>query len=320
MSTLAIYETDSADHIFFHGFKAITRVLVDDDVGDFAKGPMKAFDLHRETVLAHQKSQQASTLAAAYLNRAQMRTDREVVLYSQRRVTSLGTHRKKGEKTPEYNYLFRGRTAATLLPTDDLQRREDLKGLVRRAGNAESAGASAFAELGALSEAIEAEKCAFAELQRANEVTEDAAGVEKNARTAVVVSIRAMNKDVQSFFAEDPAIARRLLEHGNPVVTRRRNERLAAAAEAEKAAKEKAEAEKAAADAAIEAAVSKAIEPKKTAAPCADAPLAIVPVPAETAIVPDAAPQSANGNGATGSQLDGVPPLATLPPKATQAN
>src|SRR5690606_26093353 len=108
---------------------------------------------------------------------------------------SLGSHRKKGEKTPEYRYLFRGKTAATLLPTDDLQRREDLDGLLRRAGNPDAAGPNAFAELGALQEAIEAEKQALRECQRANEDTEDAARVEENARIAVVVNIRAMNKD-----------------------------------------------------------------------------------------------------------------------------
>lgn len=301
MSTFTLYETDSGEHVFFYGTKAATRVLVDDLVGDLAKGPMQALSVHQDAVVALKKSQGASSLAAAYLNRAQMQTERELALYCQRRALSLATPRKKGENTPEFRYLMKGKTPATLLPSDDLQRREELDDLVERAKNAEAAGATASAELGALVDAIKAEKHALGELKRANKATEEAARVEKNARTAVVVGIRAMNKDVQSFFADEPAIARRLLGHGDPTVTRRRKARLAAEAEAEKAAKEEAAAAKAAADAAIEAAVVKAVEPKP-AAPCADAPLAIVPLPAEAAMVPDATPQAASGNGVAGGK------------------
>lgn len=316
MSTL--YETDSPDQVFVTGIKAITRVLVDDEVGDFAKGPLKALDDHREAVLELQKKQRESSLAAAYLNQAQIRTDRELGLYGQRMALSLSSHRKKGEKTPEYRYLFRGKTAATLLPSDDLQRREDLNALVRRSRKPDAAGIKAFAEFGALGEAIEAEKRALRECQRANEETEDAARVEENARIAVVVAIRAMNKDVQSYFADEPAMARRLLGHGNAVATRRRNARLAAQAAAEKAAEEAASAAKAAADAAIEAAVAKAVQPKAEP-PCADAPLAMLPPPSQAPTSADATPVR-NSNGAAGPLLDGVPPPASLPPSTASSS
>lgn len=277
MATL--HESDSADFIFIHGIKIIMRVLVDDDVGGFAKAPLQSLDDHRETVLALQMKQRAASLAAAYLNKARIRTDREMGFYGQRFALSVATYKKKGEKTPEYRYLFKGQTAATLLSSDELRRREEFDALLRRARHAEAAGPTALAALGALGDAIETEKNALLECQRADEALEDARCAEENARAAVVVRIRAMTKDVQSYYADDPGMARRVLGHGNAVATRRRNARLAALAEAEKAAAERTEVEAATEAPESKSADSKSVDSMKTVASDPDELVALAAAP-----------------------------------------
>lgn len=94
-SSRTISEAASAENVFTHAIGTITRVFVHPLVGDLAKGPMQALECHQDTVLALKKRQRASSLAAAYVNAARMRTELELRLYSQRRALSLTTFRKQ---------------------------------------------------------------------------------------------------------------------------------------------------------------------------------------------------------------------------------
>lgn len=273
-------ENDSSGTVMLNSIKIAARVHAEPEVESLAEPVFKARTTLQSAMTARNVAKDATVMAEGRLSAAERRTDRELVVFGNKLKSALDTVDMPGDKHPWFEFTFGKKAPSTVLPSARDARTTAIADMEARVANEEFAGPNAKKEFAALAKAFAAERKALAAVNARNKALEGAFIIETRARMAVVVAVRAMAKDVQSFYAKSPRTARRVLGYANPAVARKRN----AAARKAKDAR------------AIEA---PALPPHETTLPAHDTALPAhdTAVPAHEQALPAHKPVLANGTG-----------------------
>lgn len=216
-------ENDSSGKVIQLSMQIASRVSAEEDVKILAGPTLAARADLQLSMQARNRAYDETFMAEGVLNAAERRTERELVLFGQRMQAQLGNVDVRGEKTQQFQFIFAKKAPSTMLPAGRDARTLALDAIEKRVANVDFAGPQAKTEFEPLGVAIAAERRALEVRNAKQELLSAAILVENNARQEVVIAVRAMANDVQSYYAKTPATARRVLGYGNAALTRKRN-------------------------------------------------------------------------------------------------
>lgn len=216
-------ENDSSGKVMHLSIQIAARVNGEPEVKALAEPVFTARESLQAAKNARNVAKDAVCMADGQLSAAERRSERELVVFGNKMKSVLDTVDVPGDRHAWFEYLFAKKSPSTLLPSARDARTTAIEDMEARLVNEEFAGPQAKKEGAALVKAFAVEKKALAAVGARNKALEGAFIIEARARLEVVVAVRAMGKNVQSFYAESPRTARRVLGYANPAVARKRN-------------------------------------------------------------------------------------------------
>lgn len=229
-------DSDSSGKVMQLSMRIAARINGEKEVAALTGATLSGRLRLRDAIKARNLAEDDTFVAEGLLSAAERHTDRKLVLFGQRLESALGTVDVPGKKNPFFLFVFNKKAPSSLLPARDT-RLETLEKLEKRVCNEAFAGPVAKREFGEVKKAMLAEARAVAVVKEKAEALELALHIEYRARVEVVVAVRAMANSVQSYYAEHPSTARRVLGYANGTATRRKNAAAKLAQEAEQAKK-----------------------------------------------------------------------------------
>lgn len=216
-------ENDSSGKVMHLSIQIAARVNAEPEVEALAEPVFEARTVLQTSMTARNVAKDATLMAEGRLSAAERRSERELVVFGNKMKSMLDTVDVPGDRHPWFEYIFAKKAPSTLLPSARDARTTAIADMEARVANEEFAGPQAKKEFVALAKAFAAERKALAAVGARNKALEGAFIIEGRARLEVVVAVRAMAKDVQSYYAKSPRTARRVLGYANPAVARKRN-------------------------------------------------------------------------------------------------
>lgn len=198
-----------------------SRVKAEPEVSALADESLEKRKKLKQCIRARQDTEDDVFIAAGPVNAAERRTNRELSAFAVRLRGAHTTSTLRGDKAPQFVYVFDGKIPSRLLSPARATRTTQIQALVLRVDDEKNAGPEAKRLARDLFRAISAELKVSSVLAAAQARHAEARKEEEKAKVETVIAVRGMTNAVQAHYKHDPAAAREVLGYGNPAATRK---------------------------------------------------------------------------------------------------